>query len=97
MRLAREQFATEISRFEFEATKDTRSILLTLKFRKKEINESYYYRKFIECPTNFDGFLSYSRRVSPHRDAITEYELKYDSLRKMYHETNSVSNSPTKN
>jgi hypothetical protein len=94
---SREQFATEISRFEFEATKDTRSILLTLKFRKKEINESYYYRKFIECPTNFDGFLSYSRRVSPHRDAITEYELKYDSLRKMYHETNSVSNSPTKN
>jgi len=94
---SREQFATEISRYEFEATKDTRSILLALKLGKREINESDYYRKFVECPTNFDGFLSYSRKVSPQRDAFTEDELKYDSLRKMYNESNSASNSPAKN
>ena len=95
--ITREQFAMGILQYEFEATKNTRAALLTLEFGKKEINESYYYRKFAECPTNFDGFLSYSKKISPQREAFKEYELKYDSLRKIYNDSNSLTNSPTKN
>jgi hypothetical protein len=90
--ISREQFAKEILQYEFEATKSTRATLLTLKFGKK-IHDSHYYRSFIECPTNFDDFLSYSKKVSQDRDVTKEYELKYDSLRKMYIDSNSSSNS----
>jgi hypothetical protein len=95
--ITREQFAKGILQYEFEATKNTRSILLTLKFGTKEINDSHYYGRFIECPTNFDDFLAYSKKVSQDRDVMKEYELKYDSLRKMYNDSNSASNSPARN
>jgi hypothetical protein len=91
--ITREQFAKEILRYEFDATTNTRSILLTLKFGTNEITDSDYYRRFIECPTNFDGFLTYSKKASPDRDVMKEYELKYDWLRKMYLDSNSSSNS----
>jgi len=95
-KITKEQFAKGIIRNEFEATKSVRSTLLTLKFGTNEIREAYYYQKYIECPTNFDDFLTYSKKVS-QRDAMKEYELKYDSLRKMYNDSNSASNSPAKN
>ena len=93
----REEFARKILQYEFEAIKYTRAALLKLKLSKKEIKESYYYRKFAGCPGNFDDFLSYSKKISPDRDAFKEYELKYDSLRKMHDDSNSISNSPAKN
>jgi hypothetical protein len=95
--ITKEQFAKGVLRNEFEATKSIRSILLTLKFGTKEINDSHYYGRFIECPTNFDDFLAYSKKVSQDRDVMKEYELKYDSLRKMYNDSNSASNSPARN
>jgi hypothetical protein len=95
--IPREQFAKEIVRCEFEATKSTRDALFTLKLKRKEINGSDYYRSFAECPTNFDDFLSYSKKLSSQRDVLKEYELKYDSLRKMFSDSNSASNSPAKN
>jgi hypothetical protein len=91
--ISKEQFAKEVLRYEFETTKNTRATLLKLKFGKKETKDSDYYRRFIECPTNFDDFLSYSKKVSQSRDVMKEYELKYDSLRKMYTDSNSSSNS----
>jgi hypothetical protein len=91
--ISKEQFAKEVVRYEFETTKNTRVTLLTLKFEKKEIKESDYYSIFIACPTNFDDFLSYSKKVSQNRDPMKENELKYDSLRKMYIDSNSSSNS----
>jgi len=95
--ISREQYAKEILQHEFEATKNTRAILLTLKFEKKETGESHYYREFAECPTNFDDFLTYSKKLSQDRDVLKEYELQYGSLRKMYIDSNSSSNSPAKN
>jgi len=92
--ISREEFAREILQYEFEAIKNTRDLLATLKFGKKDINESYYYGRFIECPNEFENFLLYSKKVSPRRDAFEEYELKYDSLRKMNGDLNSFSNSP---
>jgi hypothetical protein len=98
--ISREQFAKEVRRYEFEAIKSTRAALVTLKFGKKETNGSYYYTRLIECPTEFADFLPYSKRISPNRDFDKEYELQYDSLRKVYseyHDSNSPSNSPAKN
>jgi hypothetical protein len=91
--ISREQFAKEVRRYEFEAIKITQAALNTLKFSKKEINGSFYYRRFIECPTEFADFLTYSKKISPNRDLDKEYELQYDSLRKMYFDSNSTSNS----
>jgi hypothetical protein len=98
--ISREQFAKEVRRYEFEAIKNTQAALITLKFSKKEINGSFYCRRFIECPTDFADFLTYSKKISPNRDLDKEYELQYDSLRKMYyvnHDSDSLSNSPVKN
>jgi hypothetical protein len=91
--ISREQFAKDVLQYEFEATKDTRAILLALKLGKKETGNSYYYPRFLECPTNFDGFLSYSKNASTNRDVMKEYELKYDRVRKMYFDSNASSNS----
>jgi hypothetical protein len=94
--ISREQFARKTLQYEFEATETTRALLLKLKFRKEEIDASYYYRKFADCPSKFEDFLSYSKRISPHRDALKEYEIKYDELRKISDTSNSTSNSPAK-
>jgi hypothetical protein len=91
--ITKEQFAKGILQKEFEATKSIHSILLELRLATNEVNESFYYRKFAECPTNFDGFMAYSKKVSQSRDAMKEYELKYDSLRKMYFDSNTATNS----
>jgi hypothetical protein len=88
--VSREQFARDILQYEFEATKNIRTLLLTLKFGNKETIDSYYYSRLINCPNEFESFLEYSKKVSPHRDAFKNYELYYDSLRK----TDNVSNSP---
>ena len=91
-KIVRGQFAKEILQNEFEANKSIRSILLKLNFGTNEMSEAYYCQKCIECPTNFDDFLTYSKKIS-QRDVMKEYELKYDSLRKMYFDSISASNS----
>jgi hypothetical protein len=96
--ITREQYAERILKLVFVATKAVRATLLTLKFQKEETDPSYYYRKFIECPTtDFQTFLSYSKKVSPQRDAFKEYEQKFDSLQKMYRESNPPASSRAKN
>ena len=81
--ISRTNFAQEMLKVEFTAAKTTRDLLRTLKFGKKEIAESYYYNRFIDCPDEFNNFVDYCRRVSsPNRDPIKDFEEKYDGLRK---------------
>jgi hypothetical protein len=91
--ISRERFAKEILQNEFQATTNVRSTLLSLRLPTNDIVNSDYYQSFKECPTNFEGFLKYSKKASPDRDVVKEYESKYDSLRKMYLDSNSPSNS----
>ncbi len=90
--ISREQFAKEVLQNEFQATTNVRSTLLSLKLQTNDIVNSDYYQSFKECPTNFEGFLKFSKEASPDRDVMKEYESKYDSFRKMYPDANSPSN-----
>jgi len=80
--ISRAEFATEILRVEFESLKTTRALLRDLKLSKKEKAGSYFYPLIMPCPSDFQGFLSYTKRVSAPRDVVKEYEAKYDALRK---------------
>lgn len=75
------EFVREVLRQEFEATKRTRDLILAIKFSRKEKSASHYYRLYAECPTTFDEFIAYTKRVSGKRDVMKEYEAQYDSLR----------------
>ena len=80
--ISRSEFAREILRQEFEATKSTREKILALKLRNKEKSTSHYYQLYTKCPGDFDGFLTYAKRMSDNRDAFKYYEAEYDTLRK---------------
>jgi hypothetical protein len=80
--LSKTNFVNEILKVEFEAVKRTRELIRGLNLNKKEISESYFYNRYIECPNKFEDFLSYKKKASPQRDQIKEYEMQYDSLRK---------------
>jgi hypothetical protein len=80
--ISRHDFAIEVNKAEFNAVKMTRDLLAGLKFSKQEEAESYYCKRFRDCPNDFEGFLSYIRKVSPQRNVMADYEMKYDSLRK---------------
>lgn len=79
--LSKTDFVNAVLETEFEAVKRTRDLIRDLNLNKKEISESYYYNRLIECPNKFTDFLSYKKKVSPQRDQIKEYEMQYDSLR----------------
>lgn len=81
-KLSKDQFVRGILQQEFEAIKSTRDSLLILKPSEKEKNSSYYYLRYSECPNDFEGFLSYTKRVSRKRDPVKEYEEQYELLRK---------------
>jgi hypothetical protein len=81
--VSKENFAKGILKLEFEAAKATRHLLAPLKFKKKEINSSHFYKPSLECPNDFDGFLAYLKRRRGTRDVVKEYEAKYDELRRM--------------
>ena len=80
--ISRTNFPIEILKVEFEAVKRIHDLLGNLKLNEKEVDESYYYNRFTQCPNKFEDFLSYTKKVSPHRDPIKEYEAKYDLLRR---------------
>jgi hypothetical protein len=80
--ISRAEFAKEVMRNEFEAVKAMRGLIRNMKLTKKEASESWYYTHFMECPSEFEAFLSYTKKVSPKQDPIKEYEAKYDALRK---------------
>lgn len=89
--ISRTEFAKEIMKVEFEAKKRTQTALAELKFTRKESADSYYYPRFAKLPSKFEDYLVWIRKISPQRDAMKEYELKYDWL----HESPEDPNAPT--
>ena len=82
--IAKHEFAIAVSRAEFETTKSTRELVRGFHLSRKEKQKSYYYSLFLNCPSDFDGFLSYEKKVSTKRDSIKEYEAQYDALQKSH-------------
>jgi hypothetical protein len=80
--ISKDDFVREVMKQEFQAVKKTQALIRSFKLSQQEIEESYFYNRFIQCPDDFEGFLSYKKRVSPKRDQIKEYSRLYDSLRK---------------
>lgn len=81
-KIAKDAFPKAVVQVEFEAMKATRNVVRGFHLSGKERKKSLYYSRFLECPDDFDGFLSYTRRMSHSRDVIKEYEAQYDELRK---------------
>jgi hypothetical protein len=80
--IAREEFARATIRLEFEAVKATRDVVRGFHLSRKERRKAYYYNRLLDCPNDFDGFLSYTEKISKSRDPIKDYEAQYDALRK---------------
>jgi hypothetical protein len=80
-KVSRDEFARGILRSEFDAVQDTKASVIDLKLDKSTIAGSYFYTRLLNCPSKFDDFLSYSKKVSK-RDVFKEYQEKYDELRK---------------
>jgi hypothetical protein len=86
--ISKTNFALEITRQEFVATKRTRDLLGELKFSKKEISSSHYYKNFSGCPDSFDDYLAYLKELKS--TAIKNYEAQYDLIRNQ----GSITNGP---
>lgn len=80
--ISKTNFVREMRRVEFTATKTTRDLIKGIKFNEDLISRSYFYKRFNDCPSEFDKFLEYQIKISPHRSVVKELEEKYDSLRK---------------
>ena len=80
--MAKDKFAREVLRLEFEAVKATRDIARGLHLGSKERENSHYYNRFLDCPDSFNAFLSFTQKISGGRDAMKDYEAQYDALRK---------------
>ena len=81
--ISKAEFAKEMMRAEFEAVRAMHDLLGKLKLSENEASGSWYYGRFIGCPNDFEGFLSYRKKVSPQIDPIKQYEAHYDALRKL--------------
>jgi len=79
--ISRKEFAEEVLKTEFRAVKKTRGLLPNLNLTGKEISGSGQYKRFLNCPEDFDGFLVYTKEAAPpHKDATSYYESQYDQL-----------------
>jgi hypothetical protein len=93
--ISRREYATEVLKQEFVATKNARDLIGNLGFGNKEIEESYFYNRLIKCPDEFEGFIPYLKKVSPQRgDPYEGYEKFYD-LQKQYYDSQSSKNGTT--
>jgi hypothetical protein len=84
--ISRVDYATEVLKQEFKATKKTRDLIATFEFSQKEIAESWSYNRLIQCPDDFNAFLPYLHKVSPNRHTFEDYERYYD-LQKQYYDS----------
>lgn len=80
--IAGAEFARATLRLEFEAVKATRELVRGFPLSGEEKQKSHCYGRFIDCPNDFDGFLAYTKKVSPNRDPLKEYEAQYNEFRK---------------
>jgi hypothetical protein len=78
-KISKYEYARRILRKEFEAVKKTRDIVQQLNLSQSEL--SGYAQGFIQCPNDFEEFLSYLRKLSPNRSAFDDYERQYDWYR----------------
>ncbi len=80
--ISRDDFPREINRVEFERTiLPLRDLLAKMKLTKKEKAKSYFYPKSLGCPDDFEAYLAYQKKTSPHRDLTKQYQEEYDQLR----------------
>ena len=80
--ISRSDFPREINRVEFERTiRPMRDLLARMKLTKKEKAQSYFHPKFLGYPNDFEAYLSYQKKTSPHRDLTRQYQEEYDQLR----------------
>jgi hypothetical protein len=79
--ITKTNFVREIIRQEFEAVKKVKEQLDSLKLEKKEQKTSYFFKRFAECPGDFEGFFTYKPNGA-RRDPFKVYEELYDSLQK---------------
>jgi len=82
--VSKDEFVRGLLKIEFEATSRTRELLLSLSFKKKDIRGSYYHKLSMGCPQDFEGFLTYTKKLSAGRrfNVFGKYEDLYDALRK---------------
>jgi hypothetical protein len=81
--ISRTNFARQMLNVEFKALTRTRVLFKGIKLSEKEISESYYCKRFKECPDGFEDYLAYLIKASPpkHGTIHDYYEAMYDSLR----------------
>jgi len=79
--VSKADFVKGIQRQEFQAVQKVRALIAGLKLTDKERDTSYFVKKFVECPDNFEEFLTYKPR-GVTRDQSKEYERLYDSIRR---------------
>ena len=63
--LSKADFVNAVMQEQFQAAKRMRDMLGDFKLSRKEQTKSAYYSRFIQCPDDFAGFLSYLERVAP--------------------------------
>jgi len=81
--VSRIDFARQMIEVEHKAEKQVRKLLLGLGLSTDEISASHFYKLEIEVPDDPKEYLAYIEKLnSSRRDAIREYEEKYDYLRK---------------
>lgn len=81
--ISKTNFVRSILTEEFIALRSTQKQIGQLRITEKEIAESPTCKALIECPDNYNDFVTYIRRLdAPDRDPLKEYEEKYDLLRK---------------
>jgi hypothetical protein len=87
--ISRTNFAIGLLRNEFEAVEKMKPIIRGLKLSKKEMGDSFEYDHFMNCPTNFDGFVSFQKKLwGEGNDRMTYYEQQYDHIRKAQNKPN---------
>jgi hypothetical protein len=80
--ISKVDFAQEILRLEFNAEKRLRTFRGDVKLSYGETSKSKHYKRMIDCPGNFQEFLTYSQKVALPQDPIREDEKQYEVLRK---------------
>jgi hypothetical protein len=81
--VSKKVFVATIGHLEFARTLETRALLMPLHFSRKEIKQSDYYERLLNCPTNYAGFLAYEKVTRSKRDPDKFYEAEYDQVRKL--------------
>lgn len=73
--ISKDEFVRKLIRKEFDAVKETKKIIKAFDLAKTEIAQSQCYNYFSQCPDDFDGFSSYSKKISQNH-----YQLEYERL-----------------